>query len=275
MTIAIQSTNATLAALEALTNQSGASQTAANAAGVPQALLDPTSTDASSGSSATIFDLSGGAAAAALGGLTGGLSTAASAADAAVSAGTTIETLLTQMQQAAQSASDPSLSSDSRSQLNAGFKADMAQIQQAIASASVDGVNLLDGSAVNAQASAGATLSSYDLSLGGPLIGVSADAGLSTATSAAGLADELGQALDNVTQAIGEINTQGQAIQSHLTVISQAASALAPGLAGSINGSLDGDGARLQALQVQQQLSDAGGAISNQAPQAILALFNA
>ena len=58
-------------------------------------------------------------------------------------------------------------------------------------------------------------------------------------------------------------------------MISQAASALAPGLAGSINGSLDGDGARLQALQVQQQLSGAGGAISNQAPQAILALFNA
>jgi len=274
MTIAIQSTNATLAALEALTNQSGASQTAANAAGIPQALLDPTSTDASD-SSATIFDLSGGAAAAALGGLTGGLSTAASAADAAVSAGSTIETLLTQMQQAAQSASDPTLSSDSRSQLDAGFKSDLAQIQQAVASASVDGVNLLDGSAVNAQAAGGATLSSYDLSLGGPLIGFGADAGLSTATSAAGLADELGQALDNVTQAIGQINTQGQAIQSHLTVISQAASALAPGLAGSINGSLDGDGARLQALQVQQQLSGAGGAISNQAPQAILALFNA
>ena len=69
--------------------------------------------------------------------------------------------------------------------------------------------------------------------------------------------------------------TEGQAIESHLSVVAQANLAMLPGVAANVNGGLDADGALLAALQVQQQLSLNGGAVANQAPNAILSLFQA
>jgi len=270
MTIAIQNTNANLAALEQLLGQSASGQGGGPVGGVSSQLLDPSGQPGADPGS-TILDVSGGATAA-LNGVAGGLADAASVVDAAVSAGGTVASLLTQLQQVAQIASDPGLSSDQLSQLNAGFQAGLAQVQQTVAGASFEGVNLLAGGEAPSSGVA-SSLPSYDLSLGGPLIGVAADASLSDSSTAASLAAQLDESVQNVSSAVGQIAAQGQAIQNHLSLLSQAANSLTPGLASGVNSSLDGDGARLQALQVQQQLSGSGQAISNQSPQAILALF--
>jgi flagellin-like hook-associated protein FlgL len=229
------------------------------------------SSPASAGSAnASVINLTSGAPTS----LTGDLSDAASLADAAVAAGTTVEGLLAQLQQDAVSAADPGLSGDGRTSLNASFTSGLAQIQSAVAGASVGGVNLIDGS-LGAPITAGGsvTLTPANLSLGGPLIGLDASASLSDPSTAATLADQLGAAIDSVGQAVGQIAAQGQAINGHLTVVAQAAASLSPSLAGAINGDLDGEGASLQALQVQQQLQSSGGSIANQSPLAILALF--
>jgi len=279
MTIAIQSTNAALAALESLAPQpsppSGA-QTGGRAQGVPAGLLNPSQPGQANSAGSDILSLSGGAAAA-LGGLTGGLSNAASAADAAVSAGSAIVALLGKLQAAAQSATNPALSPDQLAALNAGFKTNLAKVAETVAAASAGGLNLLDGSASGApsQPTGGTAsdLTGFNFSLGGPVIGLGPDAKLTDAPTAADIAGQLGQAIDNATQAVGQIAAQSQAINGHLAVVSQAALSLSPGVAGAVNSSLTGDGARLQALQIQQQLIGAGGAVANQAPQAILALF--
>jgi flagellin-like hook-associated protein FlgL len=260
MTISIQSTNPALAALESLALQRGGS---ANAGSAP-AQTSPAATPADSGS--TILSLSGGAS---ISGVPSGLLAMASAADAGVSAGNAIEGLLARMRQDALSAADPGLASDARRALDTGFKADMATISSAVAAASVDGVNLIDGSTATAS---GATVAGIDLSLGGPLIGLASDSSLADPANAAAIADQLGSAVDNVGQAVGQIAAQGQALNTHLSLVAQAGLALQPGLAGAVNSSLDADGARLAALQVQQQLSTSG-PIASQAPQAILALF--
>src|SRR5579872_3919068 len=143
MSISIQgSAAAQLATLESLTNQAGKS-----AGSGAMSLLDATTPQ---NTTSSIIDLSGGAASTA--GVSSGLATSASIADAAVAAGTTVESLLARMRQDATSAADPSLDSSGRTALNTDFKANLARIQQAIASASVGGVNLLDGS-VNGAAS--------------------------------------------------------------------------------------------------------------------------
>jgi len=265
MTIAIQTTNAALAALESLANAGNAGQSDSAAAGSSSPLLESASSDAPG---STILDVSVGAVAG-LNGLTSGSASASSAVDAAVTAGDAVETLLSQLQQAAQIGSDPSLTPDQLSQLNAGFQAGLSQIQQTVAGASVDGANLLNG---QSPANSPVTLTAYDLSLGGSLITVGADASLSDPDTAASLATQLGQSAQNVSQAVGQIAAQGQAIQDHLTLVAQASSAPGSGSV-AINSSLDGDGARLQALQVQQQLAGANQSISNQSPQSILALF--
>ena len=263
MSISIQgSTAAQLALLESLTTQPGST------AGVgATSLLDATSAQ----DAASIIDVSGSAPA--VSGVSGGLATSASIADAAVAAGTSIEGLLAQMRQDAVSASDPSLDSDSRAALNSGFQANLAQIQKTIASAGVGGVNLIDGSVSGQVSASAATLTGVNLSLGGPLIGLGAGASLGDPSNASAIASQLGQAIDNVGQAVDQISAQGQAIEDHLTVISQAGLSLSSGIGGRVNGGLDSDGARLAALQVQQQLSLSGGSIASQSSNAILSLF--
>jgi flagellin len=261
MTISIQSSNPALAALEALAPQPGG----AAAAGAAAAQLPPIGS--STGSSAAIISVSAGAT---LGSLPNGLVTAASASDAAVAAGGAVGSLLAQMRQDALTAADPGLAADARSALDTGFKADLATLTSTVASASVDGVNLIDGSTPTTSS---ATVSGINLSLGGPLIGLAGDSSLSDPSSAAAIAAQLGQAVGAVGQAVGQIAAQGQALNTHLSLMAQANLSLQPALASAVNGGLDADGASLAALQVQQQLSASTGSIASQGPQAILALF--
>jgi flagellin-like hook-associated protein FlgL len=268
MTINIQGSTSALAMLEALTSQSNT--TSASNAGASTSLLDAT---ASGSTASSIINVSGGATAA-LSGLSIGLSTSASIADAGVAAGTSVASLLSQMRQDAVSASNPDVGTDTLAALNAGFQTDLQQIASAISSAQVGGVNLIDGS-VSGQASAqqapGASLTGVNLSLGGPLIGLSPNASLSDPTAAAGLADQLAKAIDNVSQAVSQLSAQGDSIQTNLALVAQAG--LSSTGSSLVNPTLDSDGARLAALQVQQQLSIGGESIGNSAPQTILSLF--
>ena len=258
MTISIQgSAAAGLAALDQLAGQSAAS-TAAGALQPP----DPSSAAATNAAS-PIIDLSG-LSTSGPGGAGAGFAGGASLADAAVASGSIIEGLLAQMRDAAVSASDPSVGGDARAALNAGFQSGLSQIQAAISAAGVDGANLIDGSASGGQAADG--LSGFDLTPGGPLIGLSAGASLSDPASAASLADQLQTALGNVGQAVGALTDQSDALQGGFISAMQATS---PGF----DPGLDADGARLAALQIQQQLSAGGGAIGNQNASAILSLF--
>ena len=273
MAIVISSSSAAPPTLEPLVSQPGAAGVQVDGT-APTPLTAPASLVNDLASATDTFSLSGGAAAALLGGLSSGLANAASAADAAVSAGGVVLGLLGKLQSDAKSAADPSLSTDQRDALNADFQSNLAQINETLGGAGAGGLNLLDGSASGPQSlDGGATLTGTDLSVGGPIVGLSPDANLSDAGSAASIADQIGQAIDQAGQALAQISSQGQTIESHLALVSQAASSLSPMLAGAINVGLNDDGARLQALQVQQQLAGVGSGLANQAPQAILALF--
>jgi flagellin len=252
MTISIQGLSAAgLAALDPLASQSSALAASAT---------PPADAETAKPSSA-IIDLSGLSPGAL--GPASSMASGASIADAAIASGSIIAGLLSQMRDAAISASDPSVSGDARAALNAGFHSGLSQIRAAIGAAGVDGVNLLDGSA-NGQSSGG--LATYDLSLGGPVIGVPADASLGDPAAAASLADQLQRALGGVGQAVSTITGQADAMQSGLAASAQVGSA-------GVDPTLDADGARLAALHIQQQLSTNGASIANQAPAAILALF--
>jgi flagellin len=255
---------------------SAAAQTALDPLGLQQlnpadagaaALLNATAPqDSTADPASPVVDVSG--LPAILSGETHGLVDAATAVDSAVAAGTTIEGLLARLRQDALSAADSRLSSDARAALDTGFQTDLAGVQSAIAQAGIGGVNLLDGSATDGGQGGSASLTGVDLTLGGPLIGIAPGASLTDPGQAASLAEQLGSAIDNVRRAVGGIAQQGDAIQSHLAVLQQAGLAPSAGASG-----LDTDGARLQALQIQQQLTLSGAAIANQAPQSILALF--
>ena len=257
MTISIQgSSAAALASLDQLVSQNGASAA-------------PAASDAASKAGQTasspIIDLSG-LSTGGLGGAGAGFASDASIVDAAAASGSIIEGLLAQMRDAAVSAADPSVGGEARAALNAGFQSGLSQIQAAVAAAGVDGVNLIDGSTSAQGGQAASGLTGFDLTPTGSLIGLPAGANLSDPATAASLADQLQTALGAVGQAVSSLTDQSETLQDSFVSAMQCGSS-------GFDPSMDADSARLAALQIQQQLSVGGGAIGNQSPSAVLALF--
>lgn len=77
------------------------------------------------------------------------LNRATSVADVTLAAGETVSDLLVQMRDKVVSAMDPSISTASRNALNGDFKELLRQVAHAVANATFDGTNLLNGTLTN------------------------------------------------------------------------------------------------------------------------------
>ncbi len=200
-----------------------------------------------------------------------GLNSAAGIADLALGAGKTVEGLLTTLQSEAASAQDPALDPTTRGGLNVDFKATLAQIAATVQQASYDGVNLLDGSSSSLRIPGGGSLTPQNLTLGGPVLVVSSTASLGSADAATSALADLNSSLSNLQSALGALADQAGQISAHGAIVDQLSSALKAGVQTSADAGTEG--ARLLALQVQQQLGAQGQPIANQSPQLVLSLF--
>ncbi|WP_374275040.1 flagellin [Brevundimonas sp.] len=208
------------------------------------------------------------------------LDRATSVVDVALAAGENISDLLNQLKEKVVAATDESLKTQSRELLDADFQAILRAIQQAAENAEFDGSNLLDGSLTNgirflanAEADAFITLSSKDLSLSGSIISITTSSNLQTVTEANDVLALLDASIDNLNSALGEMGSQGKQIAAHNTFVSKLQDTLETGIGNLVDADLAKESARLQALQVQQQLGAQALSIANQAPQIILSLF--
>ena len=208
------------------------------------------------------------------------LDRAQSIADVAMSAGETVSDLLLQMKEKVTAAMDPSLDTVSRTALDSDFKALLRQIAQVSSDAEFDGANLLDGSLgasirflANADANSFITLASKNLSLGGAILTIASTASISTATLATAVQTALTTSISNVNQALGDLGAQARQIEAHNSFVSKLTDTLNTGIGNLVDADLAKESARLQALQVQQQLGAQALSIANQAPQVILSLF--
>lgn len=208
------------------------------------------------------------------------LNRAASISDVTATAGGSISDLLVQLREKVVSAMDPSLSTTSRAALTSDYQATLRQIAQVTNSASFDGANLLNGSQAsniqflaNAQGNAFITLSVKDMSLGGSLITLTATSTIGTVTMATANLAALDASIANVNQALGDLGAQAKQIDSHITFVSKLSDTLTAGVGNLVDADMAKESARLQALQVQQQLGAQSLSIANQAPQVVLSLF--
>ncbi|WP_420479663.1 flagellin [Brevundimonas sp. FT23028] len=216
----------------------------------------------------------------ALGAVKQSLDRATSIADVALSAGESVSDLLNQLKEKVTAAKDSSLKTQSRQLLDADFKALLKAIKSAIDNASFDGGNILNGSLTNgikflanADASAFVTLSSKDLSLGGSILELSLTDTLLTMTGATNALTKLDNSITQLNAALGEIGAQAKQIEAHNSFVSKLMDTLESGIGNLVDADLAKESARLQALQVQQQLGAQSLSIANQAPQIILSLF--
>lgn len=208
------------------------------------------------------------------------LDRAQSIADVAMSAGETVSDLLLQMKEKVTAAMDPSLDTVSRTALDSDFKALLRQLTQIKDDAEFDGANLLDGSLgasirflANADANSYITLSSKNLTLGGSIVTIAATASITTATLATTIQTALTTSISNVNQALGDLGAQARQIEAHNGFVAKLTDTLNTGIGNLVDADLAKESARLQALQVQQQLGAQALSIANQAPQVILSLF--
>lgn len=208
------------------------------------------------------------------------LDRATSIADVALSTGESISDLLNQLKEKVVAAKDASLKSQSRELLDNDFKALLRAIGSAVQNATFDGANILNGSLTNgiqflanADASSSVTLSGQNLTLGESIISVSLSDSLLTVTGASTALTNLDASIINLNAALGGLGAQAKQIEAHNGFVSRLVDTLESGIGNLVDADLAKESARLQALQVQQQLGAQALSIANQAPQVILSLF--
>ena len=208
------------------------------------------------------------------------LNRATSISDVAAAAGQTVVNLLNQLKQEALSATEPSLDASSRQAMNNNFKNLIGRIAGTVNSASFDGANLLNGSSsgnlgvlASADGASFLTLTSTDLSLGGSVVTLSTTSSLGSSTAAATALTQLNSSLANVIDSLANLGVQADQISAHTSFVGQLSDTLQTGVGDLVNANMGAESAKLQALQIQQQLGAQALSIANQAPSVILSLF--
>ncbi len=215
----------------------------------------------------------------ALGAVKMSLERANSIAEVSLTAGETISDLLVQLKEKVVAAMDTSLDTASRTALDSDYKAILRQITQVVQNASFDGANLFSGSGgniqflANAEATSRLTLSTRTLALGGSNISIPPTSSISTKTLASTALGQLTSSITKVNQALGNLGSQAKQLDAHLEFVNKLTDVLDAGVGNLVDADLAKESARLQALQVQQQLGAQALSIANSAPQIVLQLF--
>lgn len=207
------------------------------------------------------------------------LDRSASTVDVAIAAGEAISDILIELKEKALAASDSSLDTASRDALNEDFTSLRDQIATVVSNAEFNGVNIVDGSTANVQALADAdgtsrlTVSGENLSLSGAIVTITSTQQINTATAASTTIATIETSLQNVNEALARLGTGSKKLELHNIFVSKLSDALDAGIGNLVDADLAKESAKLQSLQVKQQLGVQALSIANQAPQTLLSLF--
>ncbi|MDQ8027761.1 MAG: flagellin [Brevundimonas sp.] len=202
-----------------------------------------------------------------------------SAVDVGMAAGETVSDLLMQMKEKMVAMFDSSLTTASRKALDQDYRMLRDQIDRTVNNAGFNGLNLVGPAATarGVQALAdtrGQTtvdVDAIDLSTGGTLMaGVPAD--LTTLNNLVDI-PAITAAIDNVNASLGRLGTGSKALDTHLNFVRKMQDTLDASVGRLVDADLAKESARLQSLQVQQQLAIQALAIANRAPSLLLQLF--
>lgn len=199
--------------------------------------------------------------------------------DVALAGGEAISDLLIEMKEKALAAADQSLDTASRSALNEDYTALRDQISTIVNNAEFNGLNLMDGSTnasvalANQDGSNTITISAEDMSLSGSIVTITSTSSFATATQADNIASAIGTSLDNVNEALARLGSTSKALEIHSTFVTKLSDSLEKGIGNLVDADMAKESARLQSLQVKQQLGIQALSIANSAPQSVLSLF--
>jgi len=204
------------------------------------------------------------------------LARAKSTTDVAVAGAEQISDLMNQMSAKALEASDTGVNADSRAMIIKDFDGLKAQINTIIDSSSFNGINLLkDGggtlSALQSTDTTAPTLDIANLDFTAVMTGVGAT--FTDAASAKTMVDTLKTQSDTIKTHLSTLGAAARKIDGQTSFVSKLSDTIEAGIGNLVDADLAKESAKLQALQVKQQLGVQALSIANQAPQTIMSLF--
>lgn len=207
------------------------------------------------------------------------LDRATSTVDVAAAAGEAVSDLLVQLKEKALAAKDQSLDTASRTAYNEDFKRLRDQISKVVNNADFNGTNMVKSGGsdmtaiVDAAGSSTITVTAEDLSLGGSIVTIAATESIGTVAAASAAAISLDTSITNVGAALARLGAGSKALGISNTFASKVSDALQTGLGNLVDADLSRESARLQSLQVKQQLGIQALSIANQSSSMLLSLF--
>jgi flagellin len=202
-----------------------------------------------------------------------------STAEVALAAGEAISDLLIELKEKALAAADSSIDTTSRIALNEDFKALRDQITNITDNAEFNGVNLINGSVTslnvlaNDDGSNTIRIGAEDLRLSGSIVTITSTSSFGTATQADAVASLATASLNAVNNALARLGTAIKSVEIQNVFVTRLTDQLEVGIGNLVDADLARDSARLQQLQVKQQLGTQALGIANAAPQTILSFF--
>jgi flagellin len=129
--------------------------------------------------------------------------------------------------------------------------------------------------AVASSASNSVTLNGFDFRLGqsGALQNVTTALDISTSSGATTAAGAIDTALDTLNRNLATLGSQSKALEIQRTFLGKLGDELEKGVGALVDADLAKESARLQSLQIKQQLGVQALSIANQAPSLVLSLF--
>ncbi|AJP72217.1 flagellin [Sphingomonas hengshuiensis] len=217
------------------------------------------------------------------------LSRAKSVTDVAVAGAEQISDVVNQMKAKAYQSADAGIDSATRTALNNDFVALRDQITTIVNSSDFNGTNLLKASGGSVSAlqslkdsdtSSASTwnpdslsVANQGLDLGGSVVTVAASGNISSQASAQTMIDTLTTTQDNLKTSLSTLGAASRKIDAQATFTTKLSDVIEAGIGNLVDADLAKESAKLQALQVKQQLGVQALSIANQAPQTITSLF--
>ncbi len=216
------------------------------------------------------------------------LSRAKSVTDVAIAGAEQISDVLNQMKAKAYQSADAGIDANSRASINSDFVALRDQITTIVKSSDFNGTNLLltgggtvtalqsvkDGDGVTAGYQPDSlTVANQGLDLGGSVITVAATGAVDTQANAQTMIDTITTTQTNLATSLSTLGAASRKIEAQQSFSSKLSDVVEAGIGNLVDADLAKESAKLQALQVKQQLGVQALSIANQAPSTIISLF--
>lgn len=210
----------------------------------------------------------------------GNIDRQASALDTAMSAATSINDLLIEMKAVAISARDSSLDTTARNTYNSAFTALRDQVLTIIKNASFDGTNLINASS-NLKVLADTKNTTFSIALKNltangataSVLKYSAAATVSTAAKASTQVQNLSTSIANLATELARMGGFARQISFQKSFVIKLVDNYENSVSNLVDADVAKESARLQGLQIKQQLGVQALSIANSAPSILLALF--